>query len=373
MDQNQNDSISISKKFDLKKYFGLFKDYFIEVVKYSWLIFIVAFVFGKYMRDRKLNDPTIYTADFSFKFNELNNEKQQNISSLFGFSQSFNSATQSNSNSNLNNLKEIIFTRKIFTNVLFHRIQFEIDSVVKNDFIINHYLRNFYYQTDSDANYFFKTDSLNPYDRKANYLLKYVHNSIIRNHLILDPIGSMIHIKAKSTSENFSYELVCVLFQELEKYYNNSAIDKKRRFYEMSQKRTNELRNQLSYAEANYINYVNSNSAEAGGRNNSIIKTQKLSTELRKATESYFSALSTTDAAEVDYNSQQQTTTFTIIDPPLFPLSVHKPNPFLHMVLGAIIGGGFIFVLVVGRKIFRDYFILDPVEPVTKEEPQEII
>jgi hypothetical protein len=371
MNQNENDSILVSKKFDLRKYIGLIIDYLIEVLKYSWLIFIAAFIFGKFMRDRKLDDPTIYTGDFSFKFNELNTEKQQNISSLFGFNQSISSASESNSN--LSKLKEIIFTRKIFTNVLFHRIDFKSDSILTNDFIINHYLRNFYYHTDSDANYFFTTDSTNPYDRKANYLLKYVHNSIVRNHLILDPVGSLIHIKAKSSSENFSYELVGALFQELEKYYNNSAIDKKRRFYEMSQKRTNELRGQLSFAEENYINYVNSNSAEAGGRNNSLIKTQKLSTELRKATESYFSALSTTDAAEVDYKSQLQTTTFTIIDPPLFPLSVHRPNPYLHMVLGAVLGGGFIFVLVIGRKIFKDYFILkDDDEVIIKEEPKEI-
>ena len=117
------------------------KDYLMEVLKYSWLIVIVALLFGKYMHYRKSSTPTLYTADFSFKFNEIINEKHHSISSLF------DQGTQLNySNDYLSDLKElqqIIVTRKIFLKVLFHRTILKNDNPGVSDFIVNHYLRTF--------------------------------------------------------------------------------------------------------------------------------------------------------------------------------------------------------------------------------------
>ncbi|MCH2022569.1 MAG: hypothetical protein MK207_08840 [Saprospiraceae bacterium] len=349
------------------------KDYLMEVIKYSWLIVIVALLFGKYMHYRKSSTPTLYTADFSFKFNEIINEKHHSISSLF------DQGTQLNySNDYLSDLKElqqIIVTRKIFLKVLFHRTILKNDNPGVSDFIVNHYLRTFYYTNPTDQDFYFKTDSVDPYDRKSNYLLKYIHNSIVKNQLIIDPLGSMMTIKVESTSEDFSYELVTALFNELSIYYKDKTTEQKRRFFDMAEQQTKKLRDKLSKAEAKYIEYVNTNSAEADGRNNTLIETQYLSTELKKATESYFFALSSRDAAYIAYESQKQTPPFSVIDPPLFPLAVVVPNPFLHMIFGFILGGLLVLIIVVGRKFLRDYiqYEIKEQEYLDSQEIQELV
>lgn len=369
----------INKKeaLSIKELVQIAKEYLLEVLKYSWLIAIGAALFGKYMYDRKMSTPTTYTADFSFAFNEAVSENKSSIASLFGGGGSFLSADGANAQS-FSKLEEIIKTRKIIVNVLFHKTTLKNEPNPKEDFIVNHYLEKFYYKRErTEEDYYFKVDSISPYDRKANYLIKYVYNMMLREHLILDPTTHMMHLKVVSSSEDFSYELVVALYEELAKYYDEQSTGQKKRFYEMAQERTAQLRGQLNNAEINYISYVNSNGAEAGGRNNIMIKTQYLATELKNATESYFAALKTMEAAWVSYESQRQIPTIIVVDAPLYPLTISAPNPFLHMVLGIILGGGFVFVIVIGRKFVRDFLSKDTkkdvVQPVLEKEHEEVV
>lgn len=343
---NKKETLSIRELLKIAK------EYIIEVLKYSWLIAIGAALFGKYMYDRKMATPTTYTADFSFEFNEAMSENKSSIARLFGGGFS---GGESGSTMSFKKLEEIAQTRKIILNVLFHKANLKYNEKIKEDYIINHYLRNFYYQKEDESNFYFKTDSIDPYNKKANYLLKYIYNAIVKQHLILDPTSHIMHLKAISNSEDFSYELVVAFYEELTEYYDEQSTGQKKRFYEMAEERTAQLRGKLDNAEINYISYVNSNGAEAGGRNNIMIKTQFLSTELRNATEAYFASLKTMESAWVSYESQKQIPTIIVVDPPLYPLTVSAPNPFLHMVLGVVLGGGFVFVLVIGRKFVKDF------------------
>lgn len=331
------------------------KEYAIEVLKYSWLIAIFAILLGKYMRDRKMSSPTTYTANFSFSVNKFATQNQQNIASLFGGS------AIPEADVNFKRLQELLTTRKIILRVLFHRIEFKHEEPKEEDFLINHYLRKFYYNRAKDDpkavnDLYFESDSIDPYNRKSNYLLMYVHNMIVRNHLILEPaFAGIMLLKVVSSSEDFSYELINALYQELDLYYSEEALEQKKIFYEMAEERMIQLRGKLSGAEKKYIEYVNSHGAEASGRNNTLIETQFLSTDLKQATGSYFSAVSNKEAAWVAYKGQEKTPSMSIIDPPLYPLAKAVPNPFLHMVVGAIAGGGLAFLLIIARKFIKDF------------------
>lgn len=331
------------------------KDYAVEVLKYSWLIAIFAVLMGKYMRDRKLATPVTYTANCSFTVNKVATQNQQNIASIFGATGGVEN------NVNIKRLQEIIVTRKIISRVLFHEIELKNEENTERDYLINHYLRKFYYKESAKNeankdNFYFDVDTIDPYDRRANYLLMYVHNLIVRDHLILEPSsGGIMLLKVVSTSEDFSYELIMALYQELDRYYSEEALEQKEHFYEMAENRADQLRAKLNSAEAAYINHANTNTAEADGRNNTLIKTQFLSTDLKQATQSYFAALSNKEAAWVSYESQKQTPSMSILDQPLYPLAKATPNPFLHMLVGAVLGGGLAFLLIVGRKFVRDF------------------
>lgn len=344
--------------FDMHAILGIVKDYSIEILKFSWLIAICAFLLGTYMRNRKMESPTTYTAPFSFSVNKIATEKQQNIASLFGGSGSSGSAE---GNVNFKRLRELVLTRQIMARVLFDSVTLVHQKPVVKDLLINHYLNLFYYKKTEEGEvakerFYFQTDSIDPYDRRANYLLKYVHNLIIRNHLTLESSpGAMMHMKVVSTSEDFSYELVHAVYRALDNFYSQESLEQKERFLQMAEERVKQLRRKLSGAEAGYITYVNTHSAEAGGRNNTLIETQFLSTDLKRATQSYFKAVASRDAAQVAYQEQTETPSISAIDPPLYPLPKVTPSPFLHMVAGGLLGAFLAFFVVVGQKFARDF------------------
>lgn len=373
MDNQNRPHIVVAEEkpqLDMVALLKIAKEYSIEVLKYSWLIAIFAILMGKYMRDRKLSTPTTYTANCSFTINEVATQNQQNIASIFG------GAASAENNLTFKRLQEIIVTRKIISRVLFHEIEFRNEENSKKDYLINHYLRKFYYKKDpKDAtnkdDYYFTVDTIDPYNEKANYLLMYVHNMLVRSNLIIEPSsGGIMLLKVISTSEDFSYELIMALYKELNHYYSQRALEQKEHLYETAKRRTEQLRGKLNSAEAAYIKHANTNTAESKGRNNTLIKTQFLSTDLKKATESYFAALANKEAAWVSYESQRQTRSISMFDQPLYPLSKSTPSPFLHMVLGLILGGGFAFLLVIGRKFLTD-FLREQKKMKSEELPKE--
>ena len=331
------------------------KAYAWTLFKFSWLMVLMAVVVGKLMRDRKLDSPTTYTANYSFTINKEATKKQQNIASLFG-----GPGGGTEENVNFKRLQELVLTRQVLARVLFDTIELRHEKPGETDLLINHYLNLFYYknQTPEQAkeNFYFKTDSIDPFNRKANYLLGYVHNLIVRNHLLLEPSpAGLMHMKVVSISEDFSYELSHALYRALDSYYSEEASRQKERFFEMAGERARELRGKLNDAEQRYINHLNTNGAEASGRNNTLIKTQFLSSELTKSTQSYFKAVANAEAAEVAYQEQLQTPSIMAVDPPLYPLVKMVPNPFLHMIAGGILGAGLAFFLIVGGKFFWDF------------------
>lgn len=348
-----SDSKETDSFISLKEILVIVKSYSWELLKYSWIIVIVAFIFGKYMYSRKMSSPTIYTGDLSFVFNEVVSQTDQSVNMLFG---KMGGASESKT-PNLAKVREVFKTRKIVLKVLFHKASLKHEKNGEEDFLINHYLRKFYYGDSSNKeNFYFKSDSIDPYDKSTNHLLKYIYGVIVTNHLFIDEAnGDLIFLKSTSTSEDFTYELLMALFFELEYYFNQRTLDRKFRFYKMAEERTKELRSKLSSAEMNYINFVNTNGAEAGGRNNILVQTQFKATDLRKATESYFLALGSKEAAWVSYQEQKQTPAMAVIDPPLYPLAKSVPNPLLHLIFGIIAGAGLTIIGIIGQKFIRDY------------------
>ncbi|MFT5646886.1 MAG: hypothetical protein ACI976_001572 [Aureispira sp.] len=342
-------------QLDMVDLLRIAKEYSIEILKYSWLIAIFAFFIGKYMRDRKLSTPTTYTANCSFTINEVATQNQQNIASIFG------GTGAAENNLSFKRLQEIIVTRKIISRVLFRKIVFRNEEDSKKDYLINHYLEKFYYKRDpkdaaSKDDFYFKADTIDPYNRQANFLVMHIHNTLVRSNLIIEPSsGGIMLLKVVSTSEDFSYELIMALYEELDFYYSERALEQKEHFYEMAEKRTEQLRSKLNGAEAAYIRHANTNTAEATGRNNTLIRTQFLATDLKKATESYFAALDNKEVAWVSYESQKQTPSISIFDQALYPLAKAIPNPSLHMIMGSILGGGLAFLLIIGRKFVKDF------------------
>lgn len=330
------------------------KSYAWTVLKFSWVMIGLGAAMGYWMRNRKLDSPTMYTADYSFAINREATQNQQNIASLFG-----GSSGVGEENVNFKKLRELVLTRQVSARVLFDTITLYYEQPNEPDLLINHYLNIFHYsnQTEEQAanNFYFKSDSIDPFDRKSNSLLRSAH-AAIRGYLVLEPSpAGFMHMKATTSSEDFSYELVHAWYRALDSYYSEEASRQKERYYEMAKERAAELRSKLDGAEQRYIIHLNTNGAEAKGRNNTLIKTQFLSSELTKATQSYFTAVANAEAAKVAFEEQRQTPSIIEVDPPLYPLPKIAPNPFLHMIAGSILGAALGFFLIIGVRFVLDW------------------
>ena len=355
-------SISISEILAIAKIYGF------EVLKYSWLMILVGILLGNYMRNRKLESPTTYTAYCSFKINEQSSATQQGISQLFG-----SVGGNESPKVTLKDLKEMIKTRYIIHKALFSKVTLKHTENGQKDFLINHFLRQFSYQgVPSENQFYFSSENINPYNRKENSLIKSIHSNIANNFIEIDvtPTGTA-NLKAISQNEDFSYELANTLFSELDSFYIKNRLEKKENFYKMAVERTNELKSRLHLAESNYITHMNGNSSEAGGRHETLIKTQFLSSTLKSFTEAYFTSLKSQEAAWITYERQKQSPVFQMIDQPLYPLQKEIPNPFLHMIFGFIGGFGLIFLLVIGRKFMQDFLAKQKENTIETVSPKE--
>lgn len=343
---------SEANPFTLKQLMPTIKDYGIFVLKFSWLLVMAGCFLGWYMRNKKMDTPTTYTANLSFKMDESVGAAQQGIASLFGGAV----AEGESSLMSLKSLKEIIKTRQVVQKTLFDKKNMRYHKGGE-DYLINHYLRLFFYKEGAQNPYYFTTDSIDPYNRKANKLIMYVHRVISNNFITVDITpANIVNMRCNSQNEDFSFELLTSMYNQLDSFYSDDKIQRKEAFYDMAVKRKGDLWRKLRAAESDYIIHVNTNGAEAPGRYNTAIKTQYLSTDLRSATEAYFMALRNEEAAWVVLEKQRQNRALQMIDQPLYPLRAEVPNPFLHMVIGFVAGFVLSLLAVLGLKFVLNYF-----------------
>lgn len=331
--------------FSLEVWLPIIKRYLIFLLKFSWVMVITGCLLGWYLRNRKLNTPTSYQADLTFKMDESSGAAQQGIASLFGGVVGVEGGQQLS----ITSIEEIIKTRLIIQKALFDKKKMHYNDNPKEDFVINHYLRKFVYAPTDTVTYFFENDIINPYNRKANRILLSAYSQIADNFLLVEITpAKIIHLKAISINEDFSYELLTSIYHQLDTFYSEDKVKQKEAFYDMAKKRTADLKEKMHIAESAYTNYLNKNGAEAAGVHNISVRVQYLATDLRSATEAYFMALRSQEAAWVALEKQKQSRALQIIDAPLYPLKANVPNPLLHMIFGFVAGGGLsMFVLIV--------------------------
>ncbi len=338
--------------FDL---FTVVKVYAKYLLRYLVFMVLAGVVLAWFLYNRKINQPTTYTASIIFQQDQANSETQSSIASVYGAAGAFLGG--GSAATGFKGLNEIMKTRKFISDVLFHKALVEINGEREEDMLINHFLKKFYYgERESYENLIlFDRDTIIPTDVEHNSLMNYAYSVLLNQSIIVEEINGIVTVKCISTDENFAFELVHAIYNELLDYYDLSRIRQKEVFYDMSVLRTQDLLGQLRNAEKVYISHLNSNRAEALGYHNTSIKTQYLATDLTSATEAYFMALRNQEAAWVALEKQKQSPSLKILDYPIYPLFKVSPNPFFHTIIGFVAGFGLVFIIVLGTKVIKDF------------------
>lgn len=379
---NNSEQHSSSSSFSAEDIFHLVKSYVWELIKYSWVIAILALAMGYYMRQSKAETPTRYTALLNFSINESSGADQGFMQQVLGSGMlgigSLDADLGLGSTGGMPMLQELIKTRKTLELVLFKKVSIaNKNGEIKEDYFIHHYLDFFGYRekwkkaNSPLANVYFKHNSIETFTRDENTLLLLVHNKIIKNNLS-DAVSkaNILTLKFQSPNEVYSYTFLRTFYDELNTYYTQKSIEKQRRIFEAAKERRDSLEKQMNEAEKGYIAYLNSHNLAAMGQHAEEIEIQYLGRKLSGEMEAYFMAIRNVEAAKIAL--EQQTPLLQAIDKPIYPLSKDVPDLFMALVMGLAIGTFLGVALVVGRKALRDFLKANK-DKTTKEPLSETI
>lgn len=335
------------------------KVYLRQLLIFSWLIIGAAILLGYYLYQRKAKQPTTYTATLTFMLSEDRGFQQGMIGSLFGTALGGSSDA---GNFSLAKLDELIFTRSIIQKVLFYKVPLAQGAApAKDDYLINHYIDLFGYRQqwkDSGspmANFHFSSDSVPAFNRDESALLLSIYSQLVNNHLNkYSTPGGVFTLNFTSASEIYSFEFINAMFYVFNEYYVEKTTEKQKKLLDVATERVSQLHSKMNTAEEAYIDYLNRNGASAAGQHHVQIQRQYLARELQVETEAYFGAVRAREAAVAAL--AQNMPLIQVIDAPIYPLSVSRPNAFIYFVIGAFAGTVIASILVVLRKIVSDFW-----------------
>jgi hypothetical protein len=358
MPDNQKSSLNILK---------LLKSYGWELLKFSWLIIILAALLGFYMYQSKKNIPVEYAAYLSFSINENSGADQGFLQQVLGGAASLNMIDADmglgSGNNSMAMLQELIKTRKTMELVLFKKVLLPDKSgKFKEDFYINHYLNlcgiREKWEEDKNPlrNIVFSNDSLPSFNREQNAVLGFAHMSLTKKNLSdnLSKAG-ILTLKFKSVNEQFSFHFLRAFYDELNTYYTSKSIEKQQRIYKAAIARRDSLEKEMDFAEKNYIAYLNTHNLAAMGQHAEEIEIQYLGRKLSGEMEAYFMAIRNVETAKIAL--EQHTPLLQAIDKPLFPLGKEAPNTFTALLIGLFLGGFLGTIAVLGRKAYFDFIV----------------
>jgi hypothetical protein len=345
----------------------LLKSYGWELIKFSWLIVIIAALLGFYMYRSKKIIPIDYAAYLSFSINENSGADQGFLQQVLGGAASLNMIDADmglgSGNNSMAMLQELIKTRKTMELVLFKKISLPDKSgKLKVDFFINHYLDlcgirdKWTKEKNPLQKVVFTHDSIATFSREQNSVLGFAHMNLSKKQLSdnLSKAG-ILTLKFKSVNEQFSYNFLRTFYDELNKYYTSKSIEKQQRIYKAAIARRDSLEKEMDIAEKEYIGYLNTHNLAAMGQHAEEIEIQYLGRKLSGEMEAYFMAIRNVETAKIAL--EQHTPLLQAIDKPLYPLGKDIPNAFSALLTGLALGAFIGIIAVLGRRAYIDFVI----------------
>lgn len=342
---NKPGGISLLDIFDLAKV------YFWELLRNFWIILIVAGLLGGYLYYRKSKEQTVYTATITFTMNS-EVDMGKNMLNALGLNLG-GGGEYSSDRPDLRKMEELMITRMLMKKTLFSREKMTLGwGAPKEDYLVNHYLHHFWYKDDPNpANFYFQKDSLDPLNRDENMRFMSIHSTINKVHVkkFASQAGTM-NLSFQSNCEEFGYIFVRTMFEQLKDFYFKDSRQRQEIVYDAAKRRVDSLEIALAMSEAAYYNFLNTHQLYT--RQDVAIKQQRLNRRMLAETEGYLMSLRNQEVAKIAL--EQHVPAIKVLDEPIYPLPVEKPNPFWYGVIGAVVGGILGSGIVIGRKLLRD-------------------
>ncbi len=368
-----------SNGFDIATIIQIAKRYAWELIRFSWLIIILAVLLGGYLYYSKIKVPTKYLGNYSLTLNEASGTDQGYLQQVLGggllAGLGGGSELDAGGGSQIAMLQELIHTRKILQLTLFEKVSLNYkDGSNKEDYFINHYIElmgmrdNWIKNELPLVDFRFTHDSIATFTRRENSVLLAVCGRIANANLSEEVSrAGILSLKFNSEHEGFTYHFLQVLFDKLNIYFTQKSIEKQERVYKAARDRRDSLEGVMNKAEKDYIAYLNSHNVAARGHFAQQIEIQYLGRKLTGEMEAYFMAVKNTEAAKIAL--EQQRPLLQPIDEPMLPLKRDRPNAFFYLIVGAFAGAFLAAFAVLARRAGLDFLKAQKNKPEHQDPP----
>lgn len=338
LEEEKKSEISIVEIIELSKEYGY------EVIRKIWIVLLLGIIIGAYLYTKESNEKTMYTSSLTFTQNKPSSSSG-GISSIIG-----QFGLESEESGGATKMLEMLYSRKVLKKALFRKIK--IDE--KEDFVINHYLDFSFREKWKDTprkDFYFTSDSIDPLNRDENGVLLAVIRRIKVLHLTheISP-GEIILLKFECESEEFSFNFINILYNELKGYYIDESINKQLETYNMLQVRTDSLEKEYRSIEYRLAHFQDTNKGIF--KRTSMVQESELIRTVSFLSALYNESLRSTESAR--FALINQTPFLQELDLPIYPLSSESPRPIYQGILGLLAGMFLGISIVLGLKYLKD-------------------
>ncbi len=326
---NEEEASEVDKFAQLKgiiDFIALFYVRSIDIIKkYIWLFIIMIFIGIGITIYVVLNKEITYQAAITFILQDEESGTSQ--SSFVDPLSTYLLSRSTIQTINIDRVIEIIYSQKLLSIVFFNKCIIN----GKEDYLINHYLNNYYGIKDS---YFKSYRGLNGLDRSQFRVFNNV-SSIIRRSISIEQTKSGAFVmKLNTINEELSKVSTELLYQNISSFYIDKTTEKAQRNYVFLRNRLDSIRNMLYSSEYQVANF------EDRSRNLLLVTARVPQIRQQRNTVFYETlygeVLKSFETSKVTLNNI--TPIFQILQRPYYPLSsISRSNLFIVIISSVVL------------------------------------
>lgn len=346
--QEDNRQNHQSGDITLKELILKVREYFMEVLKYWWLIGLMCFITTSYFLYNHYKHVPLYNAELRFIV-EGQGGSGGGLTSLLG---SF--GIKKGGKTNPYKILEVGKSSKLFKTIIFSK--FSGDTTIANQLMKEYDLINKWSeQSVKYENFHFENDSMNRAIEKRVFkkLKRIVWGSPQNEALLkyyLDEEKGIYSIKSETVDEELSIALTNTFYNSIKQFFEDEVFENQKRSAEILSRKADSLKT----VRTNKVYEL----ARFEDRNHNILNRENMSRKTILMHEIQALALAYSELKKnhemSDINLKNWQPFFIEIDRPFAPLPISGSSLIRNLVYGVLVGLFFGVLIIVFRKIYKE-------------------
>jgi len=353
-----------SSDITLKEIVLKLQEYISEIFRRWKLLCLFGFGLAIVMLILNRDIKPIYNAELSYMLNE---DERGGVGGLAAMLGQF--GLPSTTESNFDKIVELSKTRKITQMALFRKSTIS----EKDDFLANHLIASlesikqwnkkglFGFLAKDDGldldNFRFSHDDVNQFSILENKALKSIHKAMVGKERVgglfnseFSEITGIMTLSMKSTEPDLSIDIVNSMYENLDDFYVEKAIEKQQYDYSIIKSKYDSIGTALKKTQSQIARVQDSSIGMF--RNQDLLTEKKLKQDEMRLQLMFVEAEKQKQISELTLGNK--TPYVQDIDKPIKPLKPINKSMFYFFLLGGFLGGILAIAIIVVSKLYRD-------------------